>query len=115
MAVGDVDASGDASGAGIVGSAFAGVCAAFCAIAGIAPGNDIQLPFKECIEVSISGGDQRGAAVALGGGDGRPVFSGRVLVIVIGVKEQIAGGGPEHLDFRDEAVIDPEPGAKCVG
>ena len=97
-----------------IGDAFAGVRAAFRAIAGIAPRHEILLPFEKRIEVGVGGGDQRVARVALVGGNDVPLLGRRILQVGVGVEQPIAGRRPEDLDLGDLVVIHAQPRAEDI-
>src|ERR1700688_4390300 len=81
--VGDIDAARYANLTGIVWRSLARMHTTLGAVAGETPRHQIHFPFKKCIQVSVSGGYQRRAGVAPGGGDGAPILGGCVLQIVI--------------------------------
>ena len=73
-AVGDVHAARDADITAVIRGSFAGVRAAFRAVAGVAPRHQVLFPFKKRIEVGVGSRDQRVARIALVGGNGVPLF-----------------------------------------
>src|SRR5215831_4121394 len=113
-AVGDVHAARNAHIATVGRGSVAGVRAPFRTIAGIAPRDQIFLPFEKRIEVGVGRGNERGARVALTGGNDVPFLRRRVLQVVVGVEEPIARGSPEDFDLGDLVAIDTQARPKHV-
>src|SRR5262249_35421243 len=72
-AVGDVHTTRYADITTVIGGSFAGVCAAFGAVAWVAPRHQVLFLFKKRVEVGVGGGDQRVTRVAFIGGNNVPL------------------------------------------
>ncbi len=115
-AVRDVHTARDADVTAVIRGSFAGMhAAAFRAVAGVAPRHQILFLFKKRIEIGIGGSDQRVARIALVGGNGVPLLSGRILFVGVGAESPITRRGPDDFDLGDLVVVDAQARAENVG